>query len=290
MSTQTHAPATPLTTVSTAAPVLAAPPAPIVQRALIGHYVRLEVRAIAIWGLALGAMIALIVAIYPSIGSQVDDMLANYPPELQAFFGASSSAGTIQGFLALEVFNFLGPIALAFYPILLGARAIAGAEERGALDIFLSNPLARWQVVASTFATMIVALLGVATLLGLCAWIPALLAGVALPVSAIVAAVLNLVPLCLFFGALALLTSAVAHRGGLAIAIPGGVLLVMYVVNALGELAEALKPLRPLSVFYHYGSAIEHGIDWPSFAAITLLAALLAALAAAAFTRRDLYT
>ncbi|MEY4918076.1 MAG: hypothetical protein RL616_1989, partial [Verrucomicrobiota bacterium] len=44
-----------------------------------------------------------------------------------------SSAGTIQGFLALEVFNFMAPIALAFYPILLGARAIAGAEERGTL-------------------------------------------------------------------------------------------------------------------------------------------------------------
>lgn len=290
MSTQTNiqAPSIAAPSAGTSAPVI--PGALTTLRALVGHFLRLETRAIAIWGLALGAMTALIVAVYPSIGSQLDDMLANYPPELAAFFGATSSAGTIQGFLALEVFNFMAPIALAFYPILLGARAIAGAEDHSTLDVLLSNPLPRWQLVASSFVTMLLALLGVATILGLCAWIAALLAGVALPLSAILAAVLNLLPLCLFFGGLALLVSAFVRRGGLATGVSGGVLLAMYVINALSGLAESIKPLRVVSIFYHYGSAIEHGIDWPSFGAITILAILLAALATVAFERRDLYT
>lgn len=258
--------------------------------ALTEHFVRLQARAIPIWGLALGALAAMVVAVYPSIGDQIDTMLANYPPELQAFFGETSSAGTIEGFLALEVFNFMAPIALAFYAIILGARAIAGAEERGRLDIFLSNPVPRWQLVAGAFAAMGLALLGSVAILGLCIWLPALLAGVDLPLAAVAAGTLNLVPLCLFFGGLALLSSALVHRGGQAIAIPGAVLVAMYLVNALSSLADAIKPLRPLSVFYHYGSAIEHGVDWPRFAGITLLAAVLAALAAVAFERRDIYT
>lgn len=290
MSMQTNVRPAPLIAPSQVDGAPALPGALTTLRTLAGHFLRLEARAIVIWGLALGALTALIVAVYPSVGSQVDDMLANYPPELQAFFGASSSAATIEGFLALEVFNFLAPIALAFYPILLGARAIAGAEEQGRLDVFLSNPLPRWQVVASSFVAMLLSLLGVATIIGLCAWGTAILAGVTLRASSIVAAVLNLVPLGLFFGGLALLVSAFARRASLVTGVSGGIMLAMYALNTLGGLAASLKPLRPASIFYHYGSAIEHGIDWPSFGAITLLATLLACLATVAFIRRDLYT
>jgi ABC-2 type transport system permease protein len=258
--------------------------------ALAAHSLRLQRRAILIWGLALGALTAMVVSAYPSLGPQLDEMMANYPPEMLAFFGEVSSMSTIEGFLALEVFNLMAPLALAFYAIILGARAIAGAEERGTLDLFLGNPLPRWQLVANGFATIAGALLGSGALLGLCTWVPALLAGVDLSFGSVVAATLNLLPLCLFFDGLALLTSALVHRTALAIAIPGAILVAMYVVNALGSLSDALEPLRPLSVFYHYGSAIENGIAWPSFVAIALLGTALAGLAAAAFARRDIYT
>src|SRR5690242_7575443 len=131
MSTQTTAQATRL------APRDAAPaiPGPLATfGALLAHSLRLQRRAILIWGLALGAMAAMVVSVYPSMGAQLDDMMANYPPEMLAFFGEVSSLSTIQGFLALEVFNVMAPLALAFYAIILGARTIAGAEERGTLD------------------------------------------------------------------------------------------------------------------------------------------------------------
>ena len=286
MSTHTTA-----STTLAAREVTPAPPGALVTLgALAGHSLRLQRRAILIWGLALGALTATIVGVYPSMGPQLDDMMANYPPELLAFFGEVSSLSSIEGFLALEVFNMMAPIALAFFAIILGARAIAGAEERGTLDLFLSNPLPRWQVVASGFATIAGALFGTVAILGLCTWLPAILAGVDLAAGSVVAAALNLLPLCLFFGGLALLVSAIVHRAGLAIAIPGAVLLAMYVINALAGLAESLEPLRPLSIFYYYGSAIERGIDWPSFAIIALLGAAFAALASVAFARRDIYT
>lgn len=89
---------------------------------------------------------------------------------------------------------------------------------------------------------------------------------------------------------MALLVSALAHRAMLAIALPGALLLAMYVANSLAGLVTALGPLRPLSVFHYYGSAIEHGIAWGSFAGVTLIGIALAALAALAFTRRDICT
>ncbi len=103
-------------------------------------------------------------------------------------------------------------------------------------------------------------------------------------------AMLNLWPLCLFFGALAMLCSAVFHRRALAIAIPGAVLVGMYFLNALSYLVEEIEDLRPLSVFYHYGSAIEEGIYWANFGGVTLATLLLVLLAVLAFARRDIYT
>ena len=67
-------------------------------------------------------------------------------------------------------------------------------------------------------------------------------------------------------------------------------LVGMYLLNALGNLVERIKDLRPLSVFYHYGSAIEEGIEWASFGGVVLCAQLLVLLAALLFGRRDIYT
>lgn len=268
-------------------------PGPIVTLgALVGHSLRAQRRSVPIWGLALGVLSALTVGLYPSVGASVEDLLVSYPPELKALFGFTdvASVSTIEGWLAMEVFNLMAPLALAIYPILLGARALAGAEERGTLDLLLSNPLPRWQLVLSAFLTMALALLGILSILGLLIWGAAVLVAVALPLATATAAVLNLWPLCLFFGGLALLCSSLVHRGGVAIAVPGGVLVAMYMANALSGIAESLRPLRAASVFYHYGSAVEHGIDWPSFAAITTLAMLLTGLAALAFERRNIYT
>lgn len=266
-------------------------PAPLTTLGtLAGHTLRFQVRALLIWGLALGAMAVMIVGVYPSMGPQLDNIMANYPPELLAFFGEVTSLATIQGFLALEVFNMMAPVAFAFYAIILGARALAGAEERGSLDLFLGNPLPRWQLVVNGLITIAGAVAGSVAILGLCTWIPAVIAGVDLPASSVVAASLNLLPLCLFFGGLALLVSALVHRAMVAIAVPGAVLLAMYMLNGLAGLVEAVKPLRPLSIFYHYGSAIEHGIAWGSFAVIAAIGVAFAALAAVAFDRRDIYT
>ena len=70
----------------------------------------------------------------------------------------------------------------------------------------------------------------------------------------------------------------------------GARLVAMYVINALAGVSKAMEPLRPLSIFKHYGSAIENGIAWPSFVVITLIGAAFAGLAAAAFAKRDIYT
>ncbi len=97
-------------------------------------------------------------------------------------------------------------------------------------------------------------------------------------------------PMCLLFGAVAMLCSAVFHRRALAIAIPAFLLFGMYLLDTLGRVSEDLEDLRPVSAFYYYGSAIENGIDWTDFGGLTLVALALALLAVLVFSRRDIYT
>lgn len=109
------------------------------------------------------------------------------------------------------------------------------------------------------------------------------------PCNCAVLAPIIMPPLCLLFGGLAMLCSALFRRRALAIAVPAFVLFAAYLLDTIGRASGDLEDLRPYSVFY-YGSAIENGIDWASFAGLTGCAILLTVLAVVVFQRRDLYT
>ena len=261
---------------------------------LILHTVRLQLKGVIIWGVALGLLSALTVASFPpfSEGNQLNEMIKNYPPAMREMFGitAGTDLSTIEGFLASQLFSFLVPIALAFFPILASAGSIAGAEERGTIDVLLGNPIPRWQLVVGNFVATAISLLGVLVILGLFTWVPAKLLDVNLSAEKAAAGMLNLLPLCIFFGGLAMLCSAIFHRHMLAITIPGAVLIITYFLNALGNLVEKLENIQPFTAFHYYGSAIEDGIDWANFGGVTLFALVLVLLASLVFQRRDIYT
>jgi ABC-2 type transport system permease protein len=258
--------------------------------ALVFQTVRLQFRGAFIWGVVLGLYSAAIVATFPTFGDmeQMDQLIQAYPEGMREAFNIED-LGTPEGFLDSQVFSF-APLALAFFPILASAGAIAGAEERGTIDVLLGNPLPRWQLVVGSFVATGLSLLGIVALVGLFTWGTAVLFDVDLSLRTIAGAVLNFWPTCLFFGGLAMLCSAVFHRRVLAIAIPGVVLFATYLVDVLGRVSEDLEDLRPTSVFYYYGSAIKDGIDWANFGGVTLVALVFVLLAVLAFRRRDIYT
>jgi ABC-2 type transport system permease protein len=258
--------------------------------ALSLHTVRMQRRGAIIWGVVLGLYSAAMVATFPTIEGmqQLDQLMQSYPEGLREAFNLED-LGTPEGYLDSQVFN-LAPLALAFFPILASAGAIAGAEERGTIDVLLGNPLPRWQLVVGSFIATALSLLGIVALMGLFSWGTAVLLEVDLSLSTTAAAVLNLWPICMFFGGVAMLFSAVFHRRVFAITIPGVVLFGMYLIDVLGKVSEDLEDLRPASIFYYYGTAIKDGIDWTHFGGVTSVTLFLVLLAVLAFSRRDIYT
>ncbi len=259
--------------------------------ALVIHTTRLQARGVLIWGAALGLYSAALVASYTTFSGnaeQMNQLLDAYPKGMLEAFGITDLAD-VENYMNSQVF-LLAPLALAFFPILAAAGTIAGAEERGTIDVLLGNPIPRWQLVVGSFASIALSLLAILAIMGALTGITAALMDVDLAVKSTAAAVLNMWPLCLLFGAAAVLCSAVFHRRALAIAIPAAGLFAMYLLNTLGRVSEDLEDLQPLSAFYYHGSAIEDGIDWTNFAGLTLAALALVILAVLAFRRRDIYT
>ncbi|MBX5468989.1 MAG: ABC transporter permease subunit [Thermoleophilaceae bacterium] len=261
-------------------------------RALAAHTVRRRRRAPLAWGLPLGALSFVTAAAYPSIArsNAYDELLKNYPEALKKAFGVSDTAlHTAAGYLAIEVFNLIAPLVVGVFMVRAASAALAGAEERGTLDALMSSPVSRRTVALAQFAGSAVTALAICVLVGGLTWIATLTFGVDLAAARAAAAGLALWPLALFSGGLALVVSALTHRGGVSTAVGAGVLVAMYFVEALGNLSKAIEPLKPLSAFHYYGSAIENGIEWPSFVGLCAAGVLLALAAARVFERRDVF-
>ncbi|MBI2862037.1 MAG: ABC transporter permease subunit, partial [Chloroflexi bacterium] len=106
----------------------------------------------------------------------------------------------------------------------------------------------------------------------------------------LLAATLNAVPPAAVIGAFALFVSALSRGRALAVGLATGLIVFSYFLNTLAPFAAWLKPLQPLSVFYHYSNSqpLTAGIDWASIGLLVAVALLFSAGAVIAFERRDI--
>ena len=257
---------------------------------LTAHQLRSRWRSLLIWGVGLGAMGALYVALFPSMSGLMDDFAKNAPESLQRWLGTTEGPMTAEQWMNMEFLSLMVPLALPFLPMLIGARTIAGNEERKNLDLTLANPLRRWHLVAASFATMAVSLAAVLALSWLLTYVAVPIAKVDLGAARLVAGFSAIWPMCLLFGALSLFLSAIVRRAFMATVIPSVILVAMYVIQILSEFSQTIEPARVISLFYHLGSPLEGDFRLLSFLLMLAGAFVLAGGAAAAFAKRDIYT
>lgn len=254
--------------------------------ALIRRGLRDNRRAPLTWGGGLGAMTALMAAIWPSIEDSMSELMRSYPPALKEAFGIQA-LDSIEKYIDAEMLSFVVPLALGVFAVRCAIRATVGAEDRGHLDTLLSLPVSRRVLAASAFAVTGIVLLSILSVIWGLTWTAGTLAGGGISGGTLAAGLLNVWPLAMLFAGLAVFTSGLAHRPAIVTAIATGGLAAMYVVDLVGKLAGPVEPFRVLSAFHYYGSAIQDGLDASHVAGLTLVAAVLAALGAQLFERRD---
>ena len=245
------------------------------------------------WSLGLAGMVAMMVAVYPTVRDNpaLDRLVQQYPEALKAFvgFGGEFDYASGAGYLGSELFSFMVPLLLLLAAIGAGARAVAGEEEAGTLELLLSCPVSRRRLVLEKLGALAVEVAGLGAVLLLSLWIGARAVAMDVSVAHLAAATASAVLLALAYGALALLLGAATGRRGLTVAVVAAAAVAAYLVASLAPLVGALEPAKLASPFYHYSASdpLREGLAAGHSLLLLGIAVAAGLLAPFALERRD---
>ncbi len=245
---------------------------------------------VGIFGYLLG-----IGAFYPIVRDnqgQFEALLETYPDELLAIIGVGSDENLFDpiGFMQAEAFGWVVPLVFAIYGVVQGARAVAGEEEDGTIDLVMATSLTRFGLVWQKWLALVLAelVLGLAVFVSLA--VDSVLFGVDIPVGNNAAGVLMAVLLGVFFGSLALAVGTGTGLRGLTVGVVTFVAAGTYLLNSLGGLVELLDVLQPISPFYYYDASnpLRYGLNAEHALVLGGLAVVFLGIGLLAVRRRDL--
>ena len=266
-------------------------PSGYLTRSVFQKTLRDQLVAVLGWGLGLGVVAWLTVLLYPAIGDQFKayDELLTSMPAVTSFLGNVASLGTLEGYIVYGLLSYV-PLVLGFYSVLAAIGTIGGEIESGTMDFLLMHPVPRWRVVVEKALALTISLVAIGLLLGVGLWLGGL--GISSDISAgsWLLAGLNVVPLTLFYGALALAVSCAARGRQAAVGVGFGVLLLSFIANGLIPLVKSLEPYREVSLYYLYAASkpLSTGVRADHVAALLAASLALFAVGVLAFQRRDM--
>ena len=238
------------------------------------------------WGLGLGLLAALFVLIFPVIGAQFEGV------EVENFgFGEIDDFSNPRQFLQVEFFTW-SPVLMTVFSIIIGGALLAGEESAGTLELLLSQPLARRALFLGKLAGVAIAVIAILLLAGLGFLISGQFVDLEGEVTAgeLAIAPFVLLPFAWFAITATMLVATLTPTRGRATGLMTLGAAVSYVLNIVAGLVESLSWLRFFSP-YHYSDAqrvLTEGAHWPNQAVLLVAALLCAALALAAFGRREI--
>lgn len=239
------------------------------------------------WSIALVGVSLVYVAGYKQY-AEAGMLDMELPEYLSAIMGTMDYASP-EGYLNSTFFTLIGSAMMVIFSLTIGARAVAGEEESGMLDIILAHPVSRTRFVLERYAALVTA----TGLFGLVAWVAvsaaALIAEMGIPLANIAAACTGLLLSGLVIGSVAFTVGASTGRASLALGIAAGVALASFLANNLAPLIKELEIAQKFSPFYYYlnGDPLRQGFDAGGLGVLALAALVLAGLAIVGLDRRD---
>ena len=242
------------------------------------------------WSIGLALYGLLMASLFDSIAGieGFEEMIAQYPPELMAFFGDLMGISTPKGYFDIYYLNYM-PIIIGIFAAIVGAGLLVSDEEKGILDLVMAHPLSRtslyWgRVLGFLVATVVILLVGWLSWL-----IPTAGTGFDLTWIELLRPFVPLFAVLALFGCLALLLSLLLPSVRVAAGVSGGLLVANYLLVGLSNTNEYLKAVMEYSPLHYYqaGKAISD-LNFTWVAGLLAVALLFALLGWWRFQRRDI--
>lgn len=252
-------------------------------------------RVLALWLcvviLAYAGIIAVMYPVLRDNSKLLDDYMKIFPKGLMAAFGMSGKLTDPGVFFSTYIGSFLWPIIAAVGAIVLATRPVAADVERGWSEVILGTPLTRTRALASSILSqaVLLAILAVAAPAGVI--VGGAMVGVGFDVLRFLAAsVVFWLFACAIAGATSFVAALTLSRG-VAAGVATGFLLIMYLMNIVGELQVDLAWLGDFGWFKYLATTelIDDGVvPWTSIVVFGLVAAVGWGASLLVFRRRDL--
>lgn len=247
------------------------------------------------WGLSLGALGWIQIIFVPDAKAlkQIGELMETLPPALVKVFAGDDITfmSTPDGYLATQFFSY-GLLIFAAFAVVIGLNVTAADEDRGILDMTLSLPINRWQVIIEKFLAFLLLIVLVTGLTFAGLWIGVTMTpAIEYNLGVIATGIVNLLPGTIFVLSVTILLGALIRRRSTVTALAAGFVIGSYFLDTLAAATDsaALSTLRLLS-FYRYYNGVEVmrlGISWVNIALLLGISAVLIFVAVWAFQRRD---
>jgi ABC-2 type transport system permease protein len=253
-------------------------------------------RSMLSWGIGIGLIAYLQVALLPNTDSlqQMADLMETLPPVfLQAIGGADvASIATPEGYLSFRYFGLM-LIVFAVYAVNAGLNVTATEEDKGILDVVLSQPLPRWRLVIEKLLAYTLMIVGIVIISFIGLWVGvASTPAFAIDTAKLLEGSFNFLPGTLVVLAATTLIATLIRRRSTAATIATIFLAASYFLDFLGRTVSdtIVNSLSALSFFTYNdgGDVMQDGLNWGNIVLLLGVAALLTAGAMWAFQRRDI--
>jgi ABC-2 type transport system permease protein len=241
------------------------------------------------WGLGLCFFPLVYISIYPSIAEEMAGLA-----DLEIYQAMGINLGTFEDWIASILFLFV-PMILGIYAIINGTGTLAAEEEDGRLEMMVTLPLERWQIVtakaiALSIATfiilLIVALVSALVMAGIEGQVETTVAPLDVSIS-----LLATWPVVFAIAMLSLFFAAFASRRRIAAMIMTVILIASYFGSTLIPQAPSLEGLEPIFLFSYLDSTANGVLNGQAAGDVLVLVGLgliSFALAVYFFTQRNL--
>jgi ABC-2 type transport system permease protein len=234
------------------------------------------------WTIGIAGFAALMVVVVQQTEQKLIT-LAESSPFLKSFLGGGNTYTNAT--LMSSLFTFIPLLLMAF--AITGASRWASDEEDGQLDLVITTPRPRTQVILGRFGALATATAIISVLTLAVTVLTSAVTGIQLDTGHLVGAALSIIPLALLVAAIGYLLS-----GWLNTAIDTGLLsfllVIWFVITFVGQDIGWPAGTQKFSAFYYYGTPILNGVSFGSLLFILALAAVALVLATVRFAQKDI--
>lgn len=244
------------------------------------------------WSVVLGVMSAVVLMFYPSFSDTggFAAVAKTMPSQLRGLVGDPEIFSSIEGFIALQVYDVRMSLLLIISMIILATGLTVREEESGDLRTTLATKLSRTRLVTEKFiaAIIIVMLLNLAAIAGI--YIGLISLSETMPHELL----WKLFALSCLFGVTAFVipfsVALATGKRGITMFIGLFVAIGSYILTTFARSVDWLKDWEPLSLMHYYDTAsIRHGsFDNVDTVVLGLIIVFALTVATAVFRKRDI--